>query len=89
MNHAAGHRVVRPVRRRDTEDIRIRDGLRAKSTTEHVANHAANARRRPAVRLDGRGVIVRFDLDGDAIFVVKGNDARVVLEDRQAFRPAA
>ena len=35
----------------------------------------------PAVRFDRRGVIVRFDLEGEICFVVKPNNAGVVLEN--------
>ena len=39
---------------------------------------------RPAVRLDGRGVVVRLDLEADVMLVVELHDAGVVREDADA-----
>ena len=85
----AGHGVVGPIGRRDAEDIRIRNRFRAEAAAQHVADHAAHARRRPAIGLDGRRVVVGFDFDRNAVLVVEGDDAGVVFEDRKALGAAA
>ena len=47
-----------------------------------VAHHAADTGVGPAEGLQGRRVVVRLDLDGEIQFVVEGDDAGVVHEDR-------
>src|SRR5206468_3437237 len=39
---------------------------------------------RAAVRFDGRGVIVRLDLEADVVLVVEAYDAGIVLENAHA-----
>src|SRR6202043_3962692 len=51
---------------------------------QRVANDAAQAGVGAAVGLDGRGVVVRLDLEADVILVAEPDDTGVVLEDADA-----
>jgi hypothetical protein len=80
LGQARGGQVGRP----EAEDVRVGDGPAAQARAERVAQHAAQARARAAVGLDGRGVVVRLDLAGEVEGLVEGDDAGVVDEDRLA-----
>ena len=60
----------------EAEGVEVGDGARAHR--EDVAQDAADAGRRALKRLDGAGVVVRFDLEDDAEVVVERNHARVL-----------
>ena len=45
----------------------LQTGLRAEPRAQRIADHAAEARVRAAVGLEGRRMIVRFDLEADAV----------------------
>src|SRR3972149_763528 len=49
-----------------------------------VADRPAEPRRRPAVRLPRRGVIMRLDLEADRVPPVEVDYTRVVLKDGQS-----
>ena len=63
--HDAGEQVAhaRVIERAEAQRVEHRDGTRAHG--EHVAQNAAHAGRRALVRLDGRRVVVRLDLERD------------------------
>ena len=81
MEHAGRQRVGRHVGRGDAEDVGVADRLGAQAGAQRVADHAAEARVRAAVGVDGRGVVVGLDLEADVELVVEPDDARVVGED--------
>ena len=56
-------------------------GLADQAGAHDVADAAADAGGGAAVGLEGAGVVVGFDLDGDAVDVVEADDAGVVVED--------
>ena len=84
MQRPRRQRVVRCIGRREAEDIAVADRFRTQSRAERIADHAAEPRVGPAVRFDGRRMVVRFDLEADVLLVVKLDDAGVVLEDADA-----
>ena len=84
MEHAGGDLVQRRVGRGEAEDVGIADRLGAHAGAHRVADHAADARVGPAVRFQGRGVIVRLDLEDHVVLVVEADDAGVVAEDAHA-----
>jgi hypothetical protein len=59
------HEMPRPWVRRVTEAKRVEDGDGPRAHREDIAQDAADAGRRALVRLDRRGVVVRFDLERD------------------------
>ena len=59
-------------------------GLRGEAGAEDVADDAADAGSRAAVRLDRARVVVRLHLEADVVFLVEADDAGVVLENRDA-----
>ena len=61
-----------------TEAQAVEKGDRPRSHRDDVAEDAANARRRALERLDGRGVVVALDLEGDGLAVAEGDDAGVL-----------
>ena len=67
--HDAGEQVAhaRDVERSEAQRVEHRD--RPRAHREHVAQNSADAGRRALIRLDGRRVIVRLDLerDGEAV----------------------
>jgi hypothetical protein len=71
--------VARVIERAEAERVQDRD--RPRAHREDVAHDAADARRGALVRLDGRGVIVRLDLERDAPAVADVDDAGVLLAD--------
>lgn len=66
------------------QNVGIADRLGAHAGAHRVADHAADARVGPAVRLQGRGVIVRLDLEHHIVLVVEADDAGVVAENTHA-----
>ena len=82
MEDAGRDGVERRVGGSDAEDIGVGDRLGAEAGPHRVADHAADAGVGPAVGVDGRGVVVRLDLEADVDIVVEADDAGVVLEDR-------
>ena len=79
-----GNLVQRRVGRGEAEDVGIADRLGAHAGAHRVADHAADARVGPAVGLQGRGVIVRLDLEDHVVLVVEADHAGVVAEDAHA-----
>jgi hypothetical protein len=54
---------------------------KAPSPVPRVADNAADARSRAAVRLHGGGVVMRFNLKADGIFVIEIDDAGVIFKN--------
>ena len=54
----------------------------ATAGTEGVAVDTDDAGDRPAVRVQGRGSVVGFDLEDQAVGVIEGHDPRIVVEHR-------
>ncbi len=75
---------VRSFRRREAEDVGVADGAGAQPGSQRIADHTADARVRTAVRFQGRRVIVRLDLEADALLFVERHNAGVVLEHADA-----
>ena len=69
------------------KDIRVADRLRPESGPQRVADHAAQASVRTAVRIDGRRVVVGLDLEADVVFLIESDDPGVIAED--AHQPVA
>ena len=84
MQHARRQLVDRRVGRGEAEHVGAAHRLGAQAGAHDVANHAAEARVGAAVGLEGRGVVVRLDLERDVELVVEPHDAGVVLEDADA-----
>ena len=84
MQHARRQRFRRRVGRGEAEDVGVADRLGAQAGAERIADDAAEAGVGAAVGLDGRGMVVRFDLEADVKLVVETHDAGVVLEDADA-----
>ena len=84
MDHARGNLVGRHVGWGHAEHVEVGDRLGTQARAEHVADHAAKPRRRAAVGLDRRGVVVRFDLHADVVIAVEPHHARVVAEHAHA-----
>ena len=81
---------ARMIERAEAERVEQRD--RARAHGEHVAQDAADARRRTLIRLDRRRMIVRLDLERDGQAVTDGDDAGVftgALQDVRRLRRAA
>ena len=78
VKHAGGNLLRRQVGRRHAEDVGVADRLGPQPGPERVADHAAQARVGPAVGVDGRGMVVRLDLEADVVLVVEPDDAGVV-----------
>ena len=76
MQHAGGHFRVGHVQRAKAKDVGVGDGPRRDA--DNIADHAADAGVGAAERLKRRGMVVRFDFEGDFELVVKVNDAGVV-----------
>ena len=68
--------VARVVEGPEAQTVQERDGPGTHG--EHVAQDAAGAGGGPLVRLDGGGVVVRLDLEGDRPAVRKAQDTRVL-----------
>ena len=78
--------VARGVQRAEAQRVQERDGARAHR--EDVADDAADARRGALVRLDGRWVVVRLDLEDDGEPAANVDNARVLLAGLHAHRLA-
>ena len=65
VQHAGRHLVRGQVGRAEAEDVGVGDRLGAQAGADRVADDAADAGGRAAVRLDGRRVVVRLDLEAD------------------------
>ena len=74
--HDAVDQVAGAGVRRIAEAQRIEDGDRPRPHREDVAQDPADAGRGALVRLDGRGVVVRLDLERDRQPVADRDDAR-------------
>ena len=81
VEYAGGKLVGREVGRRHAEDVGVADGLGPQAGPQGIADHAADARVRAAVRVDRGGVVVRLHLEADIEFVVEADHAGVVGED--------
>ncbi len=84
MEDSRRQRVGGHIGRREAEHIRVADRLCAEPRPHDVADHAADARIRAAIGLERRGMIVRFDLEGEVELVVEPHDASIVLEHAHA-----
>jgi hypothetical protein len=84
MQDARRQRLARHVRRGEAKHVCRGNRLRAEAGPENIANDAADARIRPAVRLEGRGVIVRFNFEGQVVLFVEPHDPGVVAEHAHA-----
>src|SRR5439155_24571815 len=76
--HDAVHQVAGPRIRRVAETKGIEHGYRPGAHREDVSQDAAHPRCRALVRLDGRGMIVRFDLESYRGPVADRDHARVL-----------
>ena len=86
MQHPVGQLRVGIVLRAKAEHVGVGD--RPRRHADDVADHAAHAGVGAAKRLERRRVVVRLDLEGQVIVVVKGDDAGVVHKGRaQPRRP--
>ena len=63
MERAFGKLVIIKIGETEAENVRVQNRLRAKPRAERVPNHPTNACACTAIRLDCRGMIVRFDLE--------------------------
>ena len=86
MQHAPRHFLRSGVDRREAEHVGVQNRLGAEPGAEAVADDSADAGRRAAVRLQRRRVIVRLDLEADAVLLIELDHAGVVVEHRQAPR---
>ena len=68
---------------RQAEHIGRRDRFSPQATTHDVADATADSGCRTAVGLDGRRMVVRFDLESQPVFIIEGDHARIVDEDRK------
>ncbi len=84
MEDAIGQAVVGVVMRAKAEHVGVGD--RAGRDADEVAHHAAHARVGAAKGFQGRRVVVRLDLEGEVIVVVKGDDTGIIHKSR--FQPA-
>ena len=63
MQHARRQTFGRRVGRGEAKDVRVANRPGAQAGAERIADHAAEAGVGAAVRLDGRRMVVRFDLE--------------------------
>ena len=88
MQRALGHVLGIHVGRADEERVRVGDRLGAHADAQDVADHAADACSGAAVGIDGGGMVVRLDLEGQIPTAVdiglELDDAGVVVEDADA-----
>jgi hypothetical protein len=89
MEHAGRQVLVRRVGRGKAEHVGVADRSGAHARAHRVADHAPDAGVGPAVRLQGRGVVVRLDLEHDVVLVVEPDHPGVVLEHAHAPIPLA
>jgi hypothetical protein len=76
-----GEHLWRCLERTEAEDVGVGDRLGR--DPEHVAHDATHPGIGAAERLQGTGVIVGFDLEGDLMVAVEGDHPGVVLERRE------
>jgi len=84
MKDAPGQLVMGQIDGAETKDVGIDDRLGPEPRPHRIADHSADAGIGAAVGLHRRGMIVGFDLEADVIFVVKFDDAGIILKDRYA-----
>ena len=84
MKHARGQGFDARLGRGETENVRIAYRLGTQAGAKRIANHAAQTRVGPAVRLNGRWMIMRLYLEANMILVVKAHDAGIIFENADA-----
>ena len=90
LHHALGMQGAgrdvcgRRVGRGEAKHIGIANRLRAQAGAERIANHAAQSGIGAAVRLEGRGMVVRLDLEHDMLIVEKADDAGIIAKHAHA-----
>ena len=89
MEHARRQIFDRRVGRRETEDVGVANRLGAHAGAHRIADHTADARVGPAVRLQGRRMVVRLDLEHDVVLIVEADHAGVVRKHADAPVPVA
>ncbi len=67
---------------RQAEEQHIGIGNRAGAYADHIADHAAHARVRPAKRLNRRRAVMRLHLKGDVVLFIEGNNPGVIHKCR-------
>ncbi|MBA7566270.1 hypothetical protein ES708_07959 [subsurface metagenome] len=75
---------MRKIGRREAKDISAGDGLRPQPRAQRVADYPTQPGRSPAVGLDGRGVVMRLDLETEGVAPVEINHPRVILKGGKA-----
>ncbi len=83
MQQALRKRLVEE-RRREAEDVGVKNQPRSHTGADPVAVDADNSGQGAAVRIESARRIVRFDLEDDTPVIVEGDDAGVVLENGEA-----
>ena len=84
--HDAGEEVAHPRRVERAEPQRVEHRDRTRAHREDVAQNSADAGRRALIRLDGRRMVVRLDLERDGESVADGDDAGVLARSLQHVR---
>ena len=84
--HDAGEQVANARRIERAEAQRVEHRDRTRAHREHVAQNAADAGRGALIRLDGRRMIVRLDLERDGQSVADRDDAGVLAGTLQHVR---
>ena len=80
VQHARWQVGGRRIGRGETKHVGITNRPRAHTRAHRIADYAADAGRRAAVRFECRGMVVRFDFETGVKFFIKLDDAGVVLE---------
>jgi hypothetical protein len=81
MHDAGGQLIGRCIGRRKAEYVGVANRLGPKAGSQRIANDSAQARVRAAIRFQGRGMIVRLDLEANVKVVVELDDAGIILEN--------
>ncbi len=76
--HHAGEKITNPSSVEISKTERVQYGDRTGAHGEHVTKNAAHAGRRALVRFDGRGVVVRLDLERQGQAASNIDDTRVL-----------
>ncbi len=84
MQHPGRQGFRRRVRRREAKHVRVADRLGPQAGPQRIAYDAAQPGVGTAVRLEGRRMIVRLDLEAHVVAVIEADDAGVILEDADA-----
>ena len=79
MQDPRRQRFRRRVWRGKTENIGIADWFRAQAGAQGIADDATDPRICAAIRLDGRGVIVRLHFEADVEAIIKANNAATTM----------